>query len=367
MAPDTPAGDPVDHPDNAPTPQDDALQPKTSVPWQRLLLALLLLILVAGSFVGWEVYRFLHVPPQSPGESVTVTIEPGLTLARIGQLLEERRVVSSGWKFRIYAQAKGLTASVQAGEFALHTGLPPRQVLGTLVTGKILLHRLLIPEGLTWWQVGRLVEQSGLATFESFAQAVADPDLLMRFDIPAGHAEGFLFPETYYLARPRNQDARPIVETMLTNFWKVTDAHLWPDGRPSNEDIRKAVVLASLVERETGVAEERERVAGVFANRLRLGMLLQCDPTIIYGLGPDFSERLRRVHLDDQANPYNTYIHPGLPPGPIASPGLASLMAVRNPEKHDLLYFVSRKDGSHAFSRTLEEHNRAVRRYQLGR
>lgn len=366
MAPDTPAGG---HPPGreAAAPQDGAAGPKTSVPWQRLLLAFLMLVLVAGSVAGWEAYRFLHVPPESPGKSVTVTIEPGLALARIGQLLEEERVVSSGRKFRIYAQAKGLAASVQSGEFVLHTGLRPRQVLETLVSGKILLHRLLIPEGLTWWQVARLVEQSGLASFESFAQAVADLDLLMRFDIPASHAEGFLFPETYSLPRPRNQDARPIVEMMLANFWKVADARLWPDGRPSNEDIRKAVVLASLVERETGLAEERERVAGVFANRLRLGMLLQCDPTIIYGLGPNFSGRLRRVHLDDQANPYNTYIHPGLPPGPIASPGLASLMAVRNPEKHDLLYFVSKKDGSHAFSRTLEEHNRAVRRYQLGR
>lgn len=350
-----------------PSPESNASRAKPCRTWLRLFLAFFLAILLAGAAIGWKAYQFLHVPPESPGREVIVDIEPGQSLAGISRMLEQQNVISNSQYFRWYAQAVGLAASVRAGEFALHSGWTPGQVLEALTSGREYLHRLQIPEGLTWWQVGRIVEESGLADFDSFARAVADKKLLKQYSIPADHAEGYLFPETYYLPRPRNKDAKPVVEMLLNAFWKAADAKLWPNGRPDEDDIHRTVILASLVERETGLAEERERIAGVFANRLRLGMLLQCDPTIIYGLGPDFSERLRRVHLDDRTNPYNTYIHPGLPPGPIASPGLASLLAVLSPEEHNLLYFVSRKDGSHAFSRTLEEHNRAVRRYQLGR
>lgn len=336
-------------------------------PWRKLILVFFLAVLLAGAYIGLATYTFLYVPPESPGQEVLVDIEPGQSLAGISRMLEEQRVISSDRNFQWYAWIMGLAASVRAGEFVLNTGWTPGQVLDALTLGRAFLHRLQIPEGLTWWQIGQIVEESGLADFESFARAVTDKNLLERHNIPADHAEGYLFPETYYLPRPRNKDAKPIVEMLLNAFWKTADTRLWPDGRPDKEEIHRTVILASLVERETGLAEERGRIAGVFANRLRLGMLLQCDPTIIYGLGPDFSERLRRVHLEDRNNPYNTYIHPGLPPGPIASPGLASLMAVLSPEEHNLLYFVSRNDGSHAFNRTLEEHNRAVRRYQLGR
>jgi UPF0755 protein len=131
--------------------------------------------------------------------------------------------------------------------------------------------------------------------------------------------------------------------------------------------IRDKVTLASLVEKETGVAEERHRIAGVFVNRLKRGMRLQCDPTVIYGIGPEFDGNLKRKHLNNPANKYNTYRHGGLPPGPICSPGLDSIKAALNPEEHDFLYFVSRGDGTHKFSKTLAEHNRAVRRFQLRR
>ena len=331
---------------------------------RNIFFAMLIIVLAVGGVAAWDAYRFLHVPPEQPGEPRLVEIVPGMSLVRISQLLERENIVSSGIRFRLYAQALGLGASVQAGEFALHTGWTPHRVLDILTRGRVYLHRLRIPEGLTWWQTGRIIEESGLASFESFAKAAADLELLDRFGIPAEHAEGFLFPETYYLPRPRNHDARPIVEMMLEMFWRVTDDHLWPDGRPAPEMVRDLVILASLVEKETGLAEERERVAGVFANRLQRRMRLQCDPTTIYGLGPDFSGPLLRRHLDDPDNPYNTYMHPGLPPGPIASPGLASLRAALQPEEHNLLYFVSNNDGSHTFSRTLEEHNRAVREFR---
>lgn len=331
---------------------------------RKAVVVLLVALLIIGGTAAWDAYRFLHVPPEQPGESRIVEIVPGMSMARISLLLEQENIISSSPRFQLYARLLGLSASVQAGEFALHTGWTPGRILETLTSGRVHLHRLRIPEGLPWWQAGRIVEESGLASFESFAEAVADPDLLRRLAIPADHAEGFLFPETYLLPRPRNQDARPIVEMMLEMFWRVTDQRLWPDGRPDPETVRNLVILASLVEKETGLPEERERVAGVFANRLRVGMRLQCDPTTIYGLGPDFSGPLFRRHLDDPDNPYNTYMHPGLPPGPIASPGLASLRAAQHPETHNLFYFVSNNDGSHTFSRTLDEHNRAVRQFR---
>lgn len=331
---------------------------------RKALIVSLLLLVAIGVGIAWDVHRFLYVPPQDPGKARFVEIVPGMSLEQISRYLEQENIVSSGLRFRLYAQALGQGGALQAGEFNLHTGWLPERVLEVLTTGRVHLHRLRIPEGLTWWQTAQIVADSGLTTFENFAQAVADPDLLQKYGIPGKNAEGFLFPETYHLPRPRNQDARPVVEMMLGMFWRVVDEQLWPEGRPPKETVHETVVLASLVEKETGLPEERERIAGVFANRLRIGMRLQCDPTTIYGLGPDFSGPLLRRHLNDPSNPYNTYTHGGLPPGPIASPGVASLRAVLQPEEHDLIYFVSNGDGSHTFSRTLNEHNRAVRQFR---
>ena len=221
-----------------------------------------------------------------------------------------------------------------------------------------------MPEGLTLRQIARLVEQAGLGTAESFDRAARDPELLARYAVPAQSAEGFLFPETYKFTRKPGNDARQVVEAMLRQFAKKAQ-EAWPKGPPQGRELFEAVTLASIVEKETGRPEERPRVAGVFVNRLARKMLLQTDPTIIYGLGERFDGNIRRTHLDDPRNPYNTYQHPGLPPGPICNPGLESLKAVAASEKHDFLYFVSKNDGSHQFSRTLDEHNSAVNRYQI--
>ena len=157
------------------------------------------------------------------------------------------------------------------------------------------------------------------------------------------------------------------VEAMLKEFWKQSEA-VWPgETKPKGKDLLAAITLASIVEKETGVDAERPRVAGVFANRLAKGMLLQTDPTIIYGLGEKFDGNLTRANLEDTANPYNTYVRPGLPPGPICSPGLKSLQAVAAPEVHDLYYFVATGEGEHKFSKTLDEHINAVNKYQRKR
>jgi UPF0755 protein len=157
-----------------------------------------------------------------------------------------------------------------------------------------------------------------------------------------------------------------MAEVMLKEFFRNA-RKVWPGGLPDFEEMQRTVILASLIEKETGDTSERARISGVFHNRLRRGMLIQCDPTIIYGLGPDFDGNLRKSDLTNRENPYNTYVHRGLPPGPICSPGLDSLLAAVHPEQHAYLYFVARGDGSHHFSRTLEEHNQAVRKFQLDR
>lgn len=313
------------------------------------------------------------VPPQeaaetgdgAPGtESVVFLVPPGSSFHGIAQRLEGQGLIRDARAFLLLVRLTETGGSLKAGEFLLPRGKSPLTVLAGLTRGQPILHRLQVREGLTWWETGRLVEEAGLGSFESFERAVHDRALLDAHNIPFDSAEGFLFPETYFLPRPHDDDARPVVEAMLREFGRAA-ALIWPEGRPGSEELARLAILASIVERETGQPHERRRVAGVYANRLRIGMLLQADPTIIYGLGPGFEGRLRRRHLDDRNNPYNTYQRGGLPPGPICSPGFAALAAAVDPEEHRYLYFVSRMDGTHHFSTNLEEHNRAVRRYIL--
>ena len=251
------------------------------------------------------------------------------------------------------------------------------EVLGELGRTRDVLFPLTVPEGLTWWQTADTVQASGRGTREGFSKIVRDRDFLAQWNIPGDSAEGYLFPETYLfpktaISRETDTDKpseaehdRRIAERLIAMFREKTTNLFPPDMSP--KAVRDLLTLASLVEKETSRDDERARIAGVYANRLRKNMRLQCDPTIIYGIGPDFDGNLKRTHLRDRSNPYNTYMHAGLPPGPICSPGRASIEAALHPESHTFLYFVARGDGSHVFSKTLKEHNRYVRKYQLRR
>ncbi len=332
--------------------------------------AAITLFLVAAGLISafWvaTIWTFLFCPPQSPGHEVTVTIAPGTTFDSVVHLLQEQNVIADGEAFRLLGSISGKVRKIRAGEFLLHTSMSPLAVLNELTRGKSILHRLQIREGLPWWEVGRIVEQAGLGSFSTFEAAVHDETLLQQYGISAPTAEGYLFPETYSLPRPNQNNATQTVATMLRMF-RTKASQIWPHGFPDAEELHKTVILASLVEKETAVPSERGLVAGVYANRLKKGMRLQCDPTIIYGLGLDFDGNLTKKHLLSDDNLYNTYRHAGLPPGPICSPGLDALIAAHSPESHNYLYFVARKDGTHQFSRNLEEHNQAVQKYQLRR
>lgn len=343
----------------------------------RWLGAFLLLALLACGAVGWLAYDFLRSPGSDPAVSaphdVEVAVFPGATFGTLTPELVRLGAVRDGDKFLLllrWMRFRNLPHALKPGRFRLNTGWTPQRVIEQLVSGPPLLDRVTIPEGLPWWETGKRLEAAQMVRFEDFAKIIRDPAFLRHWGIPFDSAEGFLFPDTYLIMRPlelNEKTAKSVVGRLIDNFWRRT-APLWPGGKrpgPSGyAEVRRIVTLASIVERETAVASERPRVAGVYANRLRLGMLLQADPTTAYGLGEGFDGNLRRRHLDDADNPYNTYKRPGLPPGPICSPGLACLRAAVRPEAHSYLYFVARgEDGSHVFSSNLADHNRAVRAY----
>lgn len=333
----------------------------------RILLLLLVLGLAAAGYVAWEAKNFLETPPASPGAEALFDVEPGAPFQRAARQLADKGFITDARKFSWLARYKEWDSKLQAGRFALNTGWTPERILDQLVNGHPVLHRLTVREGLTWWEVGKLLEKEGFVRFDDFRDIIHDPQFLRHYGIPLANAEGFLMPDTYLLKKPDAPDkttARAMAGRMVDTFWQKT-APLWPEGKkPRGDELKKLVTLASIVEKETAVASERARVAGVYTNRLTRGMLLQADPTVIYGMGPSFDGNLRRTHLNDPNNLYNTYQRPGLPPGPIASPGLAALRASLQPEKHNYLFFVAKTDGGeHDFSVTLDEHNRAVRRY----
>lgn len=337
----------------------------------RCLALLFLLALLAAGAATYVGYTFLNTPPESTGREVLFDVQPGASFASVATNLQAKGLVTDAQKFGWLARYRKMDARLQAGRFALRTDWKPDQVLDWLVNGQPVLFRVTVPEGLTWWQTGKVLEEAGLVRFEDFRAVVLDKDFLRKYGIPFDTAEGFLMPDTYLLKKadvPDMAQARSVAGRLVDTFWRKAAA-LWPDGKkPAADELRRLVILASIVERETAIDAERPRVAGVYANRLQRNMLLQADPTVIYGLGQAFDGNLRRRHLDDPANPYNTYQRPGLPPGPICSFGVAALSAAISPEKHSYLYFVAREDGGeHVFSTNLNDHNRAVRQYLQNR
>ena len=336
-----------------------------------IILGSLIFLAVAGvggyrGYQSWLENRFLTTPPEAQGRELTFRVPKGQPFVAIARDLEARGLITDRVRFVRLAVVNGLAERVRAGQFLLNTGWTPMEILTELTSSPGVMTRLSVREGLTWWQTAAKVAEAGLGSPDTFGAAVNDPGLLRELGIQASSAEGYLFPDTYLLTPPDEDISRSVAELMIRQFF--LNAHkLWPGGLPPWKQLHEIVTLASLVEKEAGDAGERRRIAGVFANRLRKRMPLQADPTTIYGLGRDFGGNLTRDHLRDKANPYNTYMHGGLPPGPICSPGLESLRAAMDPEQHKYLYFVAKGDGTHQFSATLTEHNQAVRRYQLRR
>ena len=265
----------------------------------RFFLSFLVPGLFVLIFIGADFYRFLTVGGTA-GEQV-FKIEQGQSLQVIASNLEKKGIILSAGKFRLLAYLLGRERQMQAGEFLLPSGALPAQLLRILAKGKPLQHSLTIPEGLSWWQTGELLEQAGYCSLASFTETVHDTSFLLRHGIKGLNAEGFLYPSTYFFVREEKGNARKIVARLLRTFWDQTGL----DPAQDWQEIFNWVILASLVEKETSIPDERARIAGVFTNRLRLKMRLQCDPTVIYCLCPEFNRNMNRANIREGENSFN--------------------------------------------------------------
>lgn len=319
----------------------------------------ILVILVVLAMAG---YLYLAMQWGPYGRGGTVYIPRGSSLSQIAGLLEQSQLVRSGWSFKLLARWKGQASSLKAGEYLFAEGPSAAQVLDKIARGDRLVRKITIPEGYNFAQIAALIEQAGIAPRTEVMKSFRDPNLLAELGFAAPSLEGYLFPATYEY--DRQTKAPDLLKEMIDHFKRST-ANLSARATASGWTLPQIVTLASLIEKETGQANERPLISSVFQNRLRIGMPLQTDPSVIYGLA-NFDGNLRRDDLRNP-HPYNTYVHVGLPPGPIASPGLASLEAVLAPASSNYLFFVAKGDGTHFFSATLDEHNAAVARYQLGK
>jgi len=306
------------------------------------------------------VYNINYSIPVIGPVPAEVRVEPGDSLASVTRKLREQKVITNGWFFSLWARAKGAEKRIHQGLYRFDSGVAPREVLERLITGKGVFHSVTIPEGFTVKEIAGLLDKMQIADKEKFLREAAHPSLLASFGLQDKGLEGYLFPSTYHFT-PATAE-KDIITTMAEQFRKVSQPVL--AQRPSRIRLtsHEILTLASIIEKETGVEEERALVSAVFHNRLKQQMPLQSDPTVIYGI-KDFNGNLTRKDLQD-ANPYNTYRIAALPPGPICNPSVASIKAALQPANVPYLYFVSKNDGTHLFSETIEEHNRAVKTYQ---
>lgn len=328
----------------------------------RILLIPIAIIVLGVAFlvaVSYRLERWAERPLPIENE-VAVVVRPGMTFTAVAGMLDEAGVVEP-WFFSLLAMQRGQQKAVQSGEYRLPPGETPNGLLRRLTTGDVIVHRLRIAEGATVNAVLRQLRGDQRLRF-NLGNATAE-NLLERLQLPPRHAEGLLFPDTYQFRR--GQEASALLRRAYVRMEdKLAEAWAGRDPGLAYEDAYHALILASIVEKETAHGADRPRVAGVFVRRLRNRMRLQSDVTVIYGLGDAFDGDLKRVHLQTDGT-YNTYRRHGLPPTPIAMPSLASIEATMHPAEGDALYFVSRGDGTSEFSRTLAEHNAAVRRFQM--
>ena len=326
----------------------------------RVVLWTALVFFVVSSLVtGWIVSYALMPGPQTKESTAVVFIPRGSSGKTISRLLAEAKLIHDDPRFIILAKIIGKSKQLQAGEFSLHTRLQPLDVLDELVQAKPVQHYVTIPEGLRYTEIASIFADNGWAQPERFIEYAQDQEFIQELGlgkIPS--LEGYLYPDTYSLVRPA-ADEKALI-TMLVQ--RALDVWQGLPGSQEGRDRHEVFTLASIIEKETGQDQERPLIAAVFLNRLRKKMRLQSDPTVIYGIN-NHQGSLSRTDLK-KPTPYNTYIIPALPPSPICSPGKEALLAVLEPASVEYLYFVSKNDGSHYFSKTLREHNKAVQTYQ---
>ncbi len=328
------------------------------------VLALLSLIVLAAILAAALALYVRHslTRPLQPGDDL-FTIERGQSLQGVARMLKREGVIDEVYSLRLYARLSGVSGQIKAGQYRFEDGIDQVGILEKIVAGDVVRYRIQFIEGWNFRQVREALYTH--PELDSTTRGQSDAEIMAALGRPGEHPEGRFFPDSYdFIAGDTDLDilarAYQTMTSVLQSAWEERDEDI-PLETPY-----EALILASIIEKETGQRGERDTISGVFTNRLRRNMRLQTDPTVIYGVGEEFDGNLRRRDLETDT-PYNTYTRSGLPPTPIAMPGRESIMAAVRPRETPYLYFVSRGDGSHQFSRSLEEHNAAVRKFQLKR
>lgn len=323
-----------------------------------------LLIIVVSFLLGWQLWEYdiyQKLPLNVPEQGQRINILPGTPFKLITRSLAGKGIIKKPHLLEWGARLQGKAAKVQAGEYHIPPGMLPGQFLDMLVAGRVVQYSFTLVEG---WNVPQVL--AALQQNPDLTHTLQTPDpaqLMHELGLDEAHAEGWFFPDTYHFVRGTTdkallQRAHTAMRTQLEEQWQQRDTDL------PYKTAYEALIMASIIEKETGVPEERQQIAGVFVRRLQKGMRLQTDPTVIYGIGESYDGNIRRQDLRTDT-PYNTYTRSGLPPTPIAMPGLAAIRAALHPAAGDSLYFVASGGGAHVFSPTLEQHNEAVIKYQL--
>jgi UPF0755 protein len=329
------------------------------------LLALAAAVMVTAAGVGLATIarremRPVAEPSSQAAEPRLFTVKRGTGLRQIANDLETAGLLRDARALDLLARLRGMEDKIQAGEYELSASWTPGQILDRITSGHVKTYTVVLPEGLRASEIAERLASVGLVDTEDFLAVARDKDFAAELGIEGDTLEGYLYPETYEL--PRDLPPKEVAGIMVEQFEEIW-REIEPAAREQALSKHEIVTLASIVEKETAAPAERSLIAAVFLNRLRRGMRLETDPTVIYGV-ENFDGNLRRRHLRDAGNPYNTYQIKGLPPGPIANPGADALRAVVGPAESNYLYFVSRNDGTHHFSHSYSEHINAVNRYQ---
>ena len=325
----------------------------------KVLLVLGLFLL----FFTFSLYWFLFRPPSDASLTKVIYIKKGLPLSKISAMLEQEGIIRNRHFFVAIATILGKKTGIKAGEYEFHTRMFPLEVLSILVKGQVKLHLVTIVEGYTLHQIAQILEELNIVDRHAFLQKSSSPTFISSLALPTevgSTLEGYLFPDTYHLFK--GMDPEQVVQIMVRQFHKVFNADLTNMASQLGISQREAVILASIIEKEASLSEEKPLISAVLQNRLKKKIPLQSDPTVIYGI-KNFNGNLTKEDLL-RPNPYNTYLMIGLPPTPICNPGKDSILAALSPAPVPYLYFVSKNDGSHYFSSDIEEHNQAVWKYQ---
>jgi UPF0755 protein len=329
----------------------------------RILGIAVLVITFGLAWLMMEYNRFSDTPMELPDEGITYTFAPGTSLRHLAEDLEHKDILSSALYLRVMARIGDSAQRLQAGEYLIPRGTTPKGLLALLISGKVTNYSLTVVEGWTFAEMLDAVRRSD--ALKQTLTSLSPEEVWQRLGVEGDHPEGRFLPDTYHFPKGTTdlaflRRAHEAMERLLSDEWSKRD-----QGLPLKTPY-EALILASIVEKETGLPEERPEIAGVFTRRLNKGMKLQTDPTVIYGMGDRFDGNIRRKDLREDT-PYNTYVHKGLTPTPISLPGADAIRAVLHPADGKTLYFVATGDGGHYFSSTLKEHNRAVAKYQLKR